>query len=64
MYWGNFIFSWILLPIMMAYESSGEFDLPSRMKRAVIENLMYYLYFALAALPLLAFIYFMGLLER
>lgn len=49
---------------MMAYESSGEFDLPSRMKRAVIENLMYYLYFALAALPLLAFIYFMGLLER
>lgn len=63
-YWGNFIFSWIILPFFMAYEICGEFDVPSKIKRSLVENFIYYLYFTLAMLPLLIFTYSLGLLDQ
>jgi hypothetical protein len=63
-YWGNFTFSWLILPFFMAFEICGEFDMASKIKRALLDNLVYYLYFTLALLPLLIFTYWMGLLEQ
>lgn len=48
----------------MAYEAAGEFDLLSRTKRSLLENLNFYLYFGLAALPVLALLYSMGILAK
>jgi hypothetical protein len=48
----------------MAYEAAGEFDTLSRVKRSLIDNASYYLYFGLAALPVLAFLYSMGILAK
>lgn len=64
LYWGIFFFSWILLPFFMYYETAGEFDVMGKIKRSLIDNLLYYLYFGLAALPLLTLLYWMGLLEK
>lgn len=64
LYWGSFFFSWILLPFFMYYETAGEFDIVGKIKRSLIDNLLYYLYFGLAALPLLILLYWMGLLEK
>ena len=63
-YWGNFCFSWIILPFFMAYEVCGEFDILSKSKRALLDNLIYYVYFGLGALPLLIFTYSLGLLDQ
>lgn len=63
-YWGNFVFSWVVLPFFMAYEICGEFDFASKTKRALLDNLIYYVYFALGMLPLLLFTYSLGLLDR
>jgi hypothetical protein len=63
-YWGNFAFSWVILPFFMAYETCGEFDILSKTKRALLENLIYYVYFALGMLPLLIFTYSLGLLDK
>ena len=63
-YWINFAFSWLVLPFFMYYEDSGEFSISGRIKRSLIENLIYYLYFGVAVLPLLIFTYSMGLLSK
>ena len=48
----------------MYYEDSGEFSMSGRIRRSLIENLIYYLYFGVAVLPLLIFTYSMGLLSK
>lgn len=63
-YWSNFAFSWLILPFFMAYEICGEFDLASKIKRALLDNLVYYVYFGVGVLPLLVFTYSMGLLDQ
>lgn len=64
LYWGNFAFSWAVLPFLMYYETSGGFDCLRKVKISLWENFLYYVYFAVGALPVLAFTYSMGMLER
>lgn len=64
LYWGNFCFSWLILPFFMAYEASGGFDVATRCKRALLDNLLYYAYFGLFLLPILSVCYFLGMLEK
>ena len=41
-YWTLFIFSWIILPLMQSYESSGEFTKFEKLKSSLRRNLIYY----------------------
>lgn len=64
LYWGNFAFSWAILPFLMYYETSGGFDFVRKMKISLWENFLYYVYFGVGALPVLAFTYSMGMLDK
>ena len=41
-YWSLFIISWIFIPLMQCYESSGEFTKLEKLKSSLRENLIYY----------------------
>jgi hypothetical protein len=54
-YYTIFFLTWVLLPIVQEYESSGEFSVKSRIKMAIINNLIIYGIFA--ALGILFMVY-------
>lgn len=54
-YYSIFFLTWVLLPIVQEYESSGEFSVKSRIKMAIINNLIIYGIFA--ALGVLFMVY-------
>ena len=41
-YWILFIFSWIFIPLMQSYESSGEITKMEKLKSSLKENIIYY----------------------
>ena len=41
-YWSLFILSWIIIPLLQSYESSGEFTKIEKLKSSLRENLIYY----------------------
>lgn len=54
-YYAIFVLTWVLLPIAQEYEVSGEFSVKSRLKSAIISNLIIYGIFA--ALGVLFMVY-------
>jgi hypothetical protein len=54
-YWSTFFLGWIFIPLMSAYEKSGEFTKIEKLKRAIKRNLIYY--GILLAIGIIIFIY-------
>ena len=54
-YWTLFIFSWIFIPLMQCYESSGEFTKLAKLKSSLKENIIYYSILALISIAILIF---------
>ena len=41
-YWALFLLSWVIIPLIQCYESSGEFTKMEKLKSSLKENLIYY----------------------
>ncbi|KAK3090610.1 hypothetical protein FSP39_013128 [Pinctada imbricata] len=41
-YWTSQILTWIILPMMQSYSTAGEFNVGGKIKRALIDNAIYY----------------------
>ena len=54
-YWTLFIFSWIFIPLMQCYESSGEFTKLAKLKSSLKENIIYYSILALISIAISIF---------
>ncbi len=42
-YWVTFLLSWLVLPLIQEYEDSGEITFRLKLRRALINNLVFYL---------------------
>ena len=54
-YWTLFLFSWIIIPLMQCYESSGEFTKFAKLKSSLRKNLIYYAILLVISLFILLF---------
>jgi hypothetical protein len=59
-YWSSMLLSYIMIPWLMSYEMSGEFNNTERIKRSFVEMMQFYLYFAVAGIVLLAYLWIRG----
>jgi hypothetical protein len=59
-YWSSMLLSYIMIPWLMSYEMSGEFQKSERIKRSFIEMMQFYLYFAVAGVLFLLFLWIRG----
>ena len=54
-YWGLFILSWIIIPLLQSYESSGEFTKMEKLKSSLKENIIYYSVLGVISIIILLF---------
>jgi len=59
-YWSSMLLSYIMIPWLMSYELSGEFNQAERIKRSLLETLWWYVYFAGFGVVFLAFLWVRG----
>jgi hypothetical protein len=55
LYWITFFCCWLILPVIQEYEVSGEFDTPSRLKKAIFINIKFYAVVTVVGLGLLIY---------
>ncbi|KAH6919676.1 hypothetical protein HPB50_029336 [Hyalomma asiaticum] len=41
-YWTSQALTWLILPLMQSYSTAGEFTVAGKLRRALIENAIYY----------------------
>ena len=57
-YYAIFLLTWVVLPIAQEYEVSGEFSAKSKLKSAIINNLIIYGIFAGLGLLFMVYLIF------
>ena len=59
-YWSSMLLSYIMIPWLMSYEMSGEFNRSERVKVSFIEMMQFYLYIAVAGVLFLLYLWIRG----
>ena len=56
-YWTAFVLGWIIFPLMLVYVGSGDFTIKGKIKRACINNLIYYSFIGILSLFILVYLW-------
>ncbi|KYQ99758.1 hypothetical protein DLAC_03702 [Tieghemostelium lacteum] len=48
LYWGTFVLSWAVFPILQTFSTTGDFRFQERISRSIKENLILYIFMAIA----------------